>query len=498
MSEKMFFKELLPLMMLMILLQCSAKACGFVVYQNNKFFQSKTFTTKSNFSQKIIAGKTDENEQVQSVSAEIVFSPKYNQEEFQLHSYACVYWNFLTKDWDTYGCQKDKGPDGFLQCRCNHTTNFAVLMTFTRDYQYPESLDALSNAGCALSIIGLALTIIFQIVTRKLRKTSVTWVLVSLCTSMLIFNLLFLFGIENSNKNLKTSGGDINNIDIDNNEMLTEDIIGIQNPTCTAMAALLHYFLLVTFTWNGLSAVQLYFLLIRTMKPFPRYFILFISLIGWGVPAIIVGITVGVVYAQNGSDSQWELNYRQEAICWLAIPESNDFIRSPSLWSFFVPITIILIGNVAVFIIITVKVLWKNNQNLTSTKKVSSLKKVVSTLSVAVVFGITWILAYFMLINDDDIRVVFSYIFCIFNTTQGLQIFILYTLRTKIFQKKASEVLKSLSSYTGRVKSLSVTAAPRLRVRMYNLVRSFQALHEHFRLLEPSLSEEDVTLSQSD
>ncbi|XP_045396350.1 adhesion G-protein coupled receptor G7 isoform X1 [Lemur catta] len=477
----------------------SVKACGFVVYQNNKFFQSKTFTTKSNFSQKIISSKTDENEQVQSVSAEMVFSPKYNQEEFQLHSYACVYWNFSTKDWDTYGCQKDKGPDGFLQCRCNHTTNFAVLMTFTRDYQYPESLDVLSNTGCALSITGLVLTIIFQIVTRKLRKTSVTWVLVSLCTSMLILNLLFLFGIENSNKNLKTSGGDINNIDTDNNEMLTEDIIGIQNPTCTAVAALLHYFLLVTFTWNGLSAVQLYFLLIRTMKPFPRHFIFFVSLIGWGVPAIIVGITVGVVYAQNGSDSQWELNYRQEEICWLAIPESNDFIRSPSLWSFFIPITIILVGNVAVFIIITVKVLWKNNQSLTSTKKVSSLKKVVSTLSIAVVFGITWILAYFMLINDDDIRVIFSYIFCIFNTTQGLQIFILYTLRTKIFQNKASEVLKSLSSYTGRVKSLSLMVTPRrLRVRMYNLVQSFQALHERFRLLEPSLSEEDVTLSQSD
>uniref|UniRef100_A0A2K6FGA3 Adhesion G protein-coupled receptor G7 n=1 Tax=Propithecus coquereli TaxID=379532 RepID=A0A2K6FGA3_PROCO len=497
MPVKMFFKELLPLMMMMIPLQRGTKACGFVVYQNSKLFQSKTFTTKSNFSQKVISSKTDENEQVQSTSVEMVFSPKYNQ-QFQLHSYACVYWNFSTKDWDTYGCNKDKGPDGFLHCRCNHTTNFAVLMTFIKGYQYPESLDVFSIIGCALSIPGLALTIIFQIVTRKLRKTSVTWVLVSLCTSMLIFNLLFLFGIENSNKNLKTSDGDINNIDIDNNEMLTKDIIDIPNPTCTAMAALLHYFLLVTFTWNALSATQLYFLLIRTMKPFPRHFILFISLIGWGVPAIIVGITVGVVYAQSGSDPQWELNYRQEEICWLAIPESNDFIRSPSLWSFFVPITIILIGNVAMFIIITVKVLWKNNQNLTSTKKVSSLRKIVGTLSIAVVFGVTWILAYFMLINNDDIRVIFSYIFCVFNTTQGSQIFILYTLRTKIFRSKASEVLKSLSLSTGRVKPLLSMTSLRLRVRMYNMLRSLPALHEHFRLLETSLSTQDVTPSQSD
>jgi hypothetical protein len=41
-----------------------------------------------------------------------------------------------------------------------------------------------------------------------------------------------------------------------------------------------------------------------------------------------------------------------------------------------------------------------------------------STLSIAVVFGITWVLSYFMLINNDDIRIIFSYIFCLFNTTQ--------------------------------------------------------------------------------
>lgn len=55
---------------------------------------------------------------------------------------------------------------------------------------------------------------------------------------------------------------------------------------------------------------------------------------------------------------------------------------------------------------------------LISTKKVSSLKKILSTLSIAVVFGITWILAYLMLMNNDDIRIIFSYIFCLFNTTQ--------------------------------------------------------------------------------
>nr|XP_048278909.1 adhesion G-protein coupled receptor G7 [Myodes glareolus] len=468
-------------------------SCGFVVYQNHKLFQSKTFTATSDFSQKIISGKINSSDQVPDVSVEMVFNPAYDKREFQLHSYACVYWNVSTNDWDTHGCQKTESPEGFLGCRCNHTTNFAVLMTFKKDYQYPKSLDILSNIGCALSIAGLALTIIFQIVTRKIRKTSVTWVLVSLCTSMLIFNLLFVFGIENSNKNLVKSDTNIPN---DNdNEIPARDTVDTPNPSCTAVAAFLHYFLLVTFTWNGLSATQLYFLLIRTMKPLPPHFIAIISLVGWGVPAIIVGVTVGIIYAQSGDNLHWELDYRQEEICWLAIPESDNFVKSPFLWSFIIPVTIILITNIVIFIIITVKVLWKNNQNLTSTKKVSSLKKILSTLSIAVVFGVTWILAYAMLINDDNIRIVFSYIFCLFNTTQGLQIFILYTVRTKAFQSEASKVLKSLSSSFDRVKPSASWIPLRLRVRMYNMLRSIPSLNERFRLLEPSGVSEETSLS---
>lgn len=470
-------------------------SCGFVVYQNHKLFQSKTFTATSDFSQKIISSKVNASEQEQNnVSVKMVFNPTYDKREFQLYSYACVYWNILKKDWDTAGCQKSVNAMGFLGCQCNHTTNFAVLMSFKKDYKYPKSLDVLSNIGCALSIAGLAITILFQILTRKIRKTSVTWVLVSLCISMLIFNLLFVFGIENSNKNLKTSDS---NIDANPNEnkIPETDTIETPNPSCTAIAALLHYFLLGTFTWNGLSATQLYFLLIRTMKPLPRHFIVIISLVGWGVPAIIVGVTIGIIYALSGNKSYWELDYRQEEICWLAIPKNNDFARSPLLWSFIMPVTIILITNIAIFVIITVKVLWKNNQNLTSTKKVSSLKKVLSTLSIAVVFGVTWIFAYAMLINNDDIRIVFSYIFCLFNTTQGLQIFILYTVRTKVFQNEASKILKSLSSSFDRAKPMPSMTRLKLRVRMYNMLRSIPSLNERFRLLEPSVVTEETSLS---
>ncbi|XP_011354037.1 adhesion G-protein coupled receptor G7 [Pteropus vampyrus] len=441
------------------------QSCGFVVYQNSKLFQSKTFTTKSNFSQKIISGTVNKNEKNQSPSVEMVFRPQHNAKEFQLHSYACVYWNFSMKDWDTNGCYKRGSNNEFLRCYCTHTTNFAVLMELKH---------------CC---------------RPKVRKTSITWVLVNLCISMLIFNLLFVFGIENSNK---TNGSNTDNTTSDNNIIPKKEISVTSNLTCTVTAALLHYFLLATFTWTALSAAQLYFLLIRTMKPLPQRFIMFVSLIGWGLPVVVVSMTVGIIFSHNKNDDQWELKYRQEEICWLAIPESKGFMTSPLLWSFIVPVILILINNVVIFIIIVVQVLWKNNQNLASTKKVSSLKKILNTLSIAVIFGITWFLAFLMLIDDNNIRDIFSYMFCLFNTTQGVQIFVFHTVKTKVFQNEASKVLKSLSSSSGRVQSLPSLTPLRLRVRMYNMLRSLPVLNERFRLLEPLVVTKETTFSESD
>lgn len=85
-----------------------------------------------------------------------------------------------------------------------------------------------------------------------------------------------------------------------------------------------------------------------------------------------------------------------------------------------------------------------------------------------------------------------------YSICQGLQIFILYTVKTKIFQSEASKVLKSLSQSTGRVKVLPSVTVLRLRVRMYNMLRSFPALSGHFRLLEPSVVVEETTLWERD
>ncbi|XP_008498168.2 adhesion G-protein coupled receptor G7 [Calypte anna] len=415
---------------------------GFVLYQNDKLFQSRIYQSNSGFSKKIISGNIDGGS---TSSVEIAFSPKYNTSELQLHDHACVFWNYTANDWSTVGCAK--GRDQFLRCMCNHTTNFAVLMAFRIKYKYAKPLEYISYIGLGFSMAGLVITILFQIFTRKTRKSSVTWMLVSLCFSMLIFNIIFICGIENKNARNHSSNTTSYyqqslSYDTASNTLLTSDIIDPPaDSRCTAMAVLLHYFLLATFMWTAVNSTQLYLLLLRAMKPLPGHFLLTMSVIGWGIPAVVVAITLGATYREGKA-----LNYRQEEFCWLAALDQNKnfSMQKPMLWSFLLPVALILLFNIIVFIKISVCVIWKKNKNLTRNKKDSFMKKMIGTISIAVVLGITWMIGYLMLISHEETSLVFSYLFCILNTTQGLQICILYTFRSSIFKKKVSEVFPVL------------------------------------------------------
>ncbi|XP_010120302.1 PREDICTED: probable G-protein coupled receptor 128 [Chlamydotis macqueenii] len=407
---------------------------GFVLYQNDKLFQSRIYKSRSSFSKQIVSGNIDGGT---TSGVEIAFSPKYNTSQLQLRDHACVFWDYTVNDWSTAGCGKAR--DQFLRCRCNHTTNFAVLMAFQIKYKYAKPLEYISYIGVGLSVAGLVITILFQIFTRKNRKSSITWMLVSLCFSMLIFNIIFISGIENKNaRNHSSNTTSYYQQYPASNTLLTSDVVDPPADTwCTAVAVLLHYFLLATFMWTALNSAQLYLLLLRAMKPLPGHFLITMSLIGWGIPAVVVAITLGATYREGKA-----LNYRQEEFCWLAALDQNQnfSVQKPMLWSFLLPVALILLFNIIIFIKISISVIWKKNENLTRHKKDSFMKKVIATISIVVVLGITWTIGYLMLISHEETHTVFSYLFCILNATQGLQICILYTFRSPIFKKKVSEV----------------------------------------------------------
>ncbi|XP_068273419.1 adhesion G-protein coupled receptor G7 [Nyctibius grandis] len=457
---------------------------GFVLYQNNKLFQSRIYQSRSSFSKQIVSGNIDGG---RTSGIEIAFSPKYDTSELQLRDHACVFWDYAVNDWSTAGCAK--GRDQFLRCRCNHTTNFAVLMAFQTKYKYAKPLEYISYIGVGLSMAGLVITILFQILTRKTRKSSVTWMLVSLCFSMLIFNIIFISGIEN--QNARNHSSDTSSYyqhylpyDTASNTLLTSDTVDPPPDSwCTAVAALLHYFLLATFMWTALNSAQLYLLLLRAMKPLPGHFLVTTSVIGWGIPAATVAVTLGATYREGKA-----LNYRQEEFCWLAAldQKQNFSVQKPMLWSFLLPVALILLFNIIIFIKISVSVIWKKNKNLTRNKKDSFMKKMIGTISVVVMLGITWTIGYLMLISHEETSLVFSYLFCILNATQGLQICILYTFRSPIFKKKVAELFPVFR----------VTEVPLyLHSKTYYVSKSQPAKHSQETFRSTQTFSENISLS---
>ncbi|XP_045073441.1 adhesion G-protein coupled receptor G7-like [Coregonus clupeaformis] len=372
-----------------------------------------------------------------------------------LYDFACVWWNYTLKDWSTYGCSKVNHSEDGLQCFCNHTTNFAVLMSFRNDFKYAEVLNWITTLGCSMSIIGLSLTITFQIATRsqpskilqasrtiskytitfqiatrKSRKTNPTVLLVSVCVCLLIFTLLFVLGVDNPHKQLEKPEIQEDNI-LPPSDTHTERDRG----PCTAVTVLLQYFLLGTFNWNTLYATHVFLMIRNSLATSPSHFTACTVAIGWGLPAVVVALTLGISYRVDDP-----LGYRQEEFCWLAAldPNGNFDFKLPMFWGFLIPVAFILIFNMVVLVYFAVTT-SKTNPHITSTRHTSMKKKFLSSFSLAVVLSLSWILGYLLLITQNQtMYTILNISFCVLTTTQGLQIFILFTARTEIVKEKMS------------------------------------------------------------
>ncbi len=69
---------------------------------------------------------------------------------------------------------------------------------------------------------------------------------------------------------------------------------------CTAIAVLLHYFFLCMFAWQLVEGVHLYIFIV---KPFHNQKMRWLYYpIAWGVPAVVVAITLAVRFCNYGSE----------------------------------------------------------------------------------------------------------------------------------------------------------------------------------------------------
>ncbi|KAL1251097.1 hypothetical protein QQF64_018893, partial [Cirrhinus molitorella] len=389
------------------------KDVGFVLYDNDQFFQSKSFQPSLDTKRRVISANLQETPEI----VQFQFTVTPSADSMSLNDFACVFWSYSENDWITDGCTKLESPSGSAVCSCKNQqkalkqkANFAILMTYGINYKYSEALHWISITGCALSVLGLSATALYQIKTRKARGGSPTVLVVNICLSMMVFYLLFIFGINNPVQYENVAKvSDQNKIpESDYNKYPDEG-------PCTAFTALLQYFLLATFTWNTLYGIHVYMLFQNSVSGTPRWFPKVSMAVGWGLPAVIVGISLGSTYRVEDP-----LGYRQEEFCWLASVDHKQrfHITKPMFWGFVLPLMIMLILNTAILLHFSYKI-CKTNPNLNRSRTTPLKKKILSSFSLAVMLGLSWVTGYILLITQEKtLKLILSVVFCLLTTTQ--------------------------------------------------------------------------------
>ncbi|XP_054864256.1 adhesion G-protein coupled receptor G7 isoform X2 [Amphiprion ocellaris] len=417
---------------------------GFVLYQNDRFFQSRLYMRRRASVRVLSASVHGQDHNVTPQHVEMMFRPTLPNGS-ALYDFSCVFWSFSLQDWSTVGCSKGNASDGVLRCFCNHTTNFAALWSFRENYEYAAALGVISIIGLSFSILGLVVTIIFYIREKFWRKSSEKKLLNSelavlcICCSLLAFIITFLSGVHNSSR---PSDGEPAVNDQTNEVLQSDQHVEPDRGSCTAVAVLLHFFLLATFTWTSLYGTQL-MLLVRSMRrSLPPYWTALSMTVGWGIPVVVMASTLAVTYRVDHP-----LGYRQEEFCWLAALDQNKQFSfgKPMFWGFILPVGLILIYNI-VLLILTSLTTCRVDPNLTSTNQLSLTRRVLVSFSLAVMFGLSWTLGYLVLVTTGPAHLVISIIFCILTTTQGFQIFVLFTVRTPAFKAAIQHSVRSVSS----------------------------------------------------
>ncbi|NXD34659.1 AGRG6 protein, partial [Copsychus sechellarum] len=328
----------------------------------------------------------------------------------------CVFWdmnkNGGSGGWNPAGCQVDaESNKNETVCLCNHLTHFGVLMDLQRtvtqiDTQNTKVLTFITYIGCGISAIFSAATLLTYIAFEKLRRDYPSKILMNLSTALLFLNLIFLLD------------GWIASFDIDG--------------LCIAVAALLHFFLLATFTWMGLEAVHMYIALVKVFNTYIRRYILKFCIIGWGLPALVIAIVLASANA-NASHVYGKDLYGRDAngqggddFCWI----KNEVVFYVTCAGYF---GIMFLMNVAMFIVVMVQICGRNGKRTNRSLKEEILRNLRSVVSLTFLLGMTWGFAFFAW---GSLTLAFLYLFSIFNSLQGLFIFVFHCAMKENVQKQ--------------------------------------------------------------
>ncbi|KAM9762937.1 adhesion G protein-coupled receptor L2 isoform 11-T12 [Menidia menidia] len=349
----------------------------------------------------IIAASINKESSRVFINEPVIFTLEHIDMEHYFNS-NCSFWNYSERSmmgyWSTQGCKLLDSNKTHTTCSCSHLTNFAVLMAHReisgniRDH-HELLLTVITRVGIVVSLVCLTICIFTFCFFRGLQSDRNT-IHKNLCINLFIAELIFLIGID-----------------------MTEPKIG-----CAIIAGILHFFFLASFSWMCLEGVQLYLMLVEVFESeYSRKKYYYVS--GYLFPAIVVGVSAAIDYGSYGT----------RKACWLSV--DNHFI-----WSFIGPVTFIIMLNL-IFLVITMYKMVKHSTTLKpDSSRLENIKSwVMGAFALLCLLGLTWSFGLFFI---SEASIVMAYLFTIFNTFQGMFIFIFHCLLQKKVRKEYSKCFR--------------------------------------------------------
>nr|XP_019953342.1 PREDICTED: adhesion G-protein coupled receptor G2-like [Paralichthys olivaceus] len=313
---------------------------------------------------------------------------------------SCQSWDGKGKlpQWTDEGCQTIINGTN-ISCQCSHLTFFAILLTPLNETISSSDLDNLTiitNVGCGLSMFFLCIVLFMHFLLRRTKATDTTKILIHLVVAMFLLNFTFL--INNTVAGLKNSMG------------------------CKIMAAVMHYFMLATFTWFAVQAFHLCLQVYKGGNIVIHRYMLKVCILAWATPSVIV------VFLLSFSKYGEQVIHTDDAVkdvtmCWIT-DENAHYIVNIGYYAIVFLFT---------FTTLTVMLSWLCYLKKTKADNQQANQNGISIMTImglCSMLGVTWGFAFFAY---GDLRIPSYYIFTTLNSFQGFFLFIYYyTNRNKV------------------------------------------------------------------
>ncbi|XP_076133414.1 cadherin EGF LAG seven-pass G-type receptor 3 [Alosa pseudoharengus] len=294
----------------------------------------------------------------------------------------CVQWNHSTSScsggcWLVRDCSVVYRNMSHVRCQCQTLGTFGVLMDSSQREQLEGDLEMLAvvtYTAICMSMVALLVTVMVLSCLRGL-KSNTRSIHANMAAATLLSQLTYLLGINQTEHQF----------------------------LCTVVAILLHYFFMVVFAWLFVEALHVYRM--QTEVRNINYGAMrFYYAIGWGVPAIITGLAVGL-------DPE---GYGNPDFCWMSMYDKL-------IWSFAGPIVIVILLNGGLFVMV-VRIICNPSQK--ETKKLPIIATIRSAFLLLLLSACTW---FFGLMAVNNSILAFHYLFCILCSIQGLAVLLVFT-----------------------------------------------------------------------